>query len=104
MPIYEYYCPICQKEIEILQKMGEADKRKCPECGKSKLKKQASTTSFQLKGQGWYVTDFRDKGKKTQTSTETEMTSGSDGAESKTSTKDKKDKKDKKNKSTKEAS
>lgn len=80
---------------------GGSDKKKCPECGKNKLKKQASTTSFQLKGQGWYVTDFRDKGKKTQTSTET--TSDSDGKKSETKSAtdtDKKDKKDKKTKST----
>jgi putative FmdB family regulatory protein len=101
MPIYEYYCPICQKEFEVLQKISEPDKKKCPECGKSKLTKQASTTSFQLKGEGWYVTDFRDKGKKAQTSPESPAsTEASTEPKTETSPKKKEAKKAKKNEAT----
>jgi putative FmdB family regulatory protein len=64
MPIYEYECRKCGETHEILQKMSEAPKRKCPSCGAMSLKKLVSAAAFQLKGTGWYVTDFRDKGKK----------------------------------------
>lgn len=64
MPIYEYRCEACGHELEALQKMSEAALTECPECGAPTLKKQISAAGFQLKGSGWYVTDFRDKGKK----------------------------------------
>lgn len=64
MPIYEYRCESCGHELEALQKMSEAPLTECPKCGASSLKKQVSAAGFQLKGSGWYVTDFRDKGKK----------------------------------------
>jgi putative FmdB family regulatory protein len=67
MPIYEYYCESCGHQLEALQKMSEEPLKECPECHQSTLNKLVSATSFQLKGTGWYVTDFRDKGKaKTQ--------------------------------------
>ena len=64
MPIYEYECGACQERTEFIQKFSEAPKRKCPACGKQKLKRLISAAAFHLKGDGWYVTDFRDKGKK----------------------------------------
>ena len=64
MPIYEYECGACGERHEFIQKISEAPKRKCPSCGKSKLKKLISAAAFHLKGEGWYVTDFRDKDKK----------------------------------------
>jgi putative FmdB family regulatory protein len=63
MPIYEYVCRACGHEFETMQKAQDSPLKKCPHCGRSKLQKQISSTSFQLKGKGWYVTDFRDKGK-----------------------------------------
>lgn len=62
MPIYEYACQACGHELEVLQKMSEAPLTECPQCGKSELKKLISAAGFQLKGNGWYVTDFRNKG------------------------------------------
>lgn len=53
MPIYEYACRDCRHEFEILHKVGEGRKRKCPECG-GRLEKLVSRTSFQLRGGGWY--------------------------------------------------
>ena len=64
MPIYEYRCASCGAEKEYLQKVSDPVLTDCPECGKPTLEKQVSAAGFQLKGNGWYVTDFRDKGKK----------------------------------------
>jgi putative FmdB family regulatory protein len=60
MPIYEYRCDACGHQQEFLQRISEAPLKKCPACGKSRLKKLLSAAGFQLKGSGWYVTDFRD--------------------------------------------
>lgn len=64
MPIYEYICTACGHEEEFIQKATDKSLTKCPKCGKQKFTKQLSTTAFQLKGEGWYVTDFKDKNKK----------------------------------------
>jgi len=64
MPIYEYECGACGKRREFIQKFSDSPKRKCPACGALKLKRLMSAAAFHLKGNGWYVTDFRDKGKK----------------------------------------
>jgi putative FmdB family regulatory protein len=64
MPIYEYQCQACQKQIEALQKMSEAPLIDCPQCGKPALKKQVSAAAFRLKGGGWYETDFKTGDKK----------------------------------------
>lgn len=64
MPIYEYECGACGGRHEFIQKLSEGPKRKCPSCGKPRLKKLVSAAAFHLKGSGWYVTDFRDKDKK----------------------------------------
>lgn len=59
MPIYEYYCKGCG-EFEIMQKITDAPLTRCPTCHK-KVTKLISNTSFQLKGSGWYVTDYARK-------------------------------------------
>ena len=59
MPIYEYSCPKCG-EFEVTQRITENPLKKCPTC-KSKVRKLISNTSFQLKGSGWYVTDYGGK-------------------------------------------
>jgi putative FmdB family regulatory protein len=63
MPIYEYRCGECGLQKEFLQRMSDAPLTDCPECGKPALSKLVSAAGFQLKGTGWYVTDFRDKAK-----------------------------------------
>ena len=63
MPIYEYECRGCGERHEFIQKFSDGPKRKCPSCGKLRLRKLISAAAFHLKGDGWYVTDFRDKGK-----------------------------------------
>lgn len=59
MPIYEYRCTSCGHEKELLQKMSDSPLRECPACGKSTLRKLISAAGFQLKGSGWYATDFK---------------------------------------------
>lgn len=65
MPIYEYACQSCGHALEALQKLSDAPLVDCPECGRPELRKLVSAAGFVLKGSGWYATDFRDKGKKT---------------------------------------
>jgi putative FmdB family regulatory protein len=59
MPIYEYRCAACGFQKEYLQKMSDAPLTDCPECGKASLAKMVTAAGFQLKGSGWYVTDFK---------------------------------------------
>jgi putative FmdB family regulatory protein len=59
MPIYEYRCSSCGHEKEVLQKMSDAPLTECPACGKSTFRKLISAAGFQLKGSGWYATDFK---------------------------------------------
>ena len=64
MPIYEYRCESCGHQEEHLQKVSEKPLSKCPACGKKSYKKQLTAAGFQLKGSGWYATDFKTTGKK----------------------------------------
>lgn len=57
MPIYEYICEKCGTHIEVIQKISDAPLKRCSKC-RGKLEKTVSRTSFQLKGSGWYVTDY----------------------------------------------
>ena len=57
MPIYEYVCEKCDKQMEVIQKITEAPLTVCPDC-RGQLKKMISNTSFVLKGTGWYATDY----------------------------------------------
>jgi putative FmdB family regulatory protein len=62
MPIYEYQCTACDYRFEKLQKMSDEPLVDCPSCEKPELKKLVSAAGFQLKGSGWYVTDFKNSG------------------------------------------
>ena len=64
MPIYEYRCQACGHQDEHLQKVSERPLSKCPACGKKSYKKQLTAAGFQLKGSGWYATDFKTTSKK----------------------------------------
>jgi len=59
MPIYAYRCDECGFAKDVLQKIADPVLTVCPNCGKSSFKKQVTAAGFQLKGTGWYVTDFR---------------------------------------------
>jgi putative FmdB family regulatory protein len=62
MPIYEYRCDSCGHQQEFLQKVSDAPLTVCPACGKAAFAKMLTAAGFQLKGSGWYATDFRNKG------------------------------------------
>ena len=64
MPIYAYKCSSCGHAKDVLQKLSDAPLSVCPACGAASFSKQVTAAGFQLKGSGWYVTDFRDNKKK----------------------------------------
>jgi putative FmdB family regulatory protein len=59
MPIYAYRCAVCGHAQDVLQKMSDPVLSVCPACGADRFEKQLTAAGFQLKGSGWYVTDFR---------------------------------------------
>ncbi|WP_019937310.1 FmdB family zinc ribbon protein [Bordetella sp. FB-8] len=62
MPIYAYKCSACGHAADVLQKISDAPLTVCPSCGQAAYSKQVTAAGFQLKGSGWYVTDFRGNG------------------------------------------
>jgi putative FmdB family regulatory protein len=64
MPIYSYGCSSCGLRKDVMQKMSDAPLSTCPECGKETFAKQLTAAGFQLKGSGYYVTDFKNSPKK----------------------------------------
>ena len=64
MPIYAYRCQDCGQEAEVLQKISDAPLTECPACRRPSLVKQVTAAGFQLKGSGWYATDFKNNGTK----------------------------------------
>ncbi len=61
MPIYEYQCASCEASFELMQKIVDGPPEKCPFCGHKEVRKLISKVGFQLKGTGWYETDFKNK-------------------------------------------
>jgi putative FmdB family regulatory protein len=96
MPIYAYRCEACGFTKDVLQKVSDAPLTDCASCGKPAFKKQLTAAGFQLKGTGWYVTDFRggagnntatpakaaESGAKTDAATSTADSSGASSAAS----------------------
>jgi len=80
MPIYAYRCEECGFAKDVLQKMSDPVLTVCPSCGKPSFKKQVTAAGFQLKGSGWYVTDFRG-GNAPATGTAPAAAAGNGGAE-----------------------
>jgi putative FmdB family regulatory protein len=62
MPIYAYRCSACNGSFEFLQKLSEGPMTECPTCKTATLAKQVTAAGFQLKGSGWYATDFKGGG------------------------------------------
>ena len=62
MPIYAYGCSSCGLQKDVMQKMSEAPLTTCPECGKETFAKRLTAAGFQLKGSGYYATDFKNSG------------------------------------------
>ena len=92
MPIYAYKCTVCGHAQDVLQKISDKTLTVCPECHQETYAKQVTAAGFQLKGSGWYVTDFRqnsggDKGN-TKTSEPAPAVTAADGAAPSASTAD----------------
>lgn len=81
MPIYEYACSQCQHHLEKLQKLSDEPLRQCPQCGEASLKRLMSAAGFQLKGTGWYETDFKHKDKPANSSSSSESETKQKGGE-----------------------
>lgn len=79
MPIYAYRCDECGFTKDVLQKISDAPLTDCPSCSKPAFKKQITAAGFQLKGTGWYVTDFRG-GNSQSSGGKSDSSSGSSGS------------------------
>lgn len=62
MPIYEYQCTSCHHHFDLMQKISDKPVTQCPKCFENKVIKLVSAAGFQLKGTGWYATDFKNSG------------------------------------------
>ncbi|HJW26214.1 MAG TPA: zinc ribbon domain-containing protein [Rhodocyclaceae bacterium] len=80
MPIYEYRCDSCGFQKEHLQKMSDPLLTTCPECGQESYSKLLSAAGFQLKGSGWYATDFKGGAKPAAAKADTPPCQGGSGA------------------------
>ncbi|KTD36298.1 Zinc ribbon domain protein [Legionella nautarum] len=82
MPIYEYECTSCHHHFDLMQKISDEPAKQCPQCFQNSAVRLISAAGFQLKGSGWYATDFKNKGKsepkKETTSANAEKTTGSE--------------------------
>jgi putative FmdB family regulatory protein len=77
MPIYEYRCSSCGFQKEYLQKVSDPLLTRCPECNRDTFSKMLSAAGFQLKGSGWYATDFKNSGSKSAEKSKTDSKSES---------------------------
>lgn len=82
MPIYAYKCSACGHAEDVLQKISDPLLTECPQCGQSTYAKQVTAAGFQLKGSGWYVTDFRGGDNKTTGAAAPSTSTGSGAASS----------------------
>lgn len=94
MPIYPYVCTACGHEFDALQKISDDPLTECPECEEATLRKRLAAPAFQLKGTGWYETDFKNKGKQAakgngQAKDQDKGADKKDGGESKSDSKSK---------------
>lgn len=84
MPIYEYQCKECHHQFEAMQKISDARLTECPACHQNSLQKLISAAGFQLKGGGWYETDFKNPAKLKSSTQNKEATTESKTTEVKT--------------------
>jgi putative FmdB family regulatory protein len=82
MPIYAYRCSECGHAKDVLQKMSDPVLSDCPACGAAAFTKQVTAAGFQLKGSGWYVTDFRGDGKPAKAAEDGAKDGAKDGTKS----------------------
>ena len=80
MPIYAYRCGSCGLEKDVLQKLSDNPLTVCPSCNSESFAKQLTAPGFQLKGSGWYATDFKSGAKSASSATEASAAKSSDTA------------------------
>ena len=84
MPIYEYKCEFCNRKFQLLQKVDEEPPNKCPNCGREGgVKKLISQTMFELKGSGWYATDYKNTSPQVTESKNTSVNKSSEKSQTK---------------------
>ena len=81
MPIYEYVCGKCGDHLEVIQKVGDEPLKRCKKC-RGKLEKIISRTSFQLKGSGWYASDYAGKSRKSESKSDSAKSDAKSDAKS----------------------
>lgn len=86
MPIYEYQCTSCQHHFDLMQKISDDPVKECPVCHQNTIIKLISAAGFQLKGSGWYVTDFKNKSNKPEASKNDDSAKKVDTAKAKEAT------------------
>jgi len=82
MPIYAYKCGSCGHAKDVLQKISDPALRTCPSCGADAFSKQVTAAGFQLKGSGWYATDFRSGGNGSAAASKSEDKAADSGSKS----------------------
>ena len=87
MPIYAYRCAECGHELDALQKISEPALKDCPSCHKPALAKKLTAAGFQLKGSGWYQTDFRNGSKPAEKSADAKPDAKAGGTDTATTSK-----------------
>ncbi|HUL92166.1 MAG TPA: zinc ribbon domain-containing protein [Burkholderiales bacterium] len=88
MPIYEYRCSSCGFQKEYLRKVSDPVMSVCPECNRNTFSKMLSAAGFQLKGSGWYATDFKNSGSKPAAKSEAKDSGAKDSGAGKSESKD----------------
>jgi len=86
MPIYAYKCASCGHAKDVLQKVSDPALTDCPECGKASFAKQLTAAGFQLKGSGWYATDFKGGSTSAPATSSSDSQSESSGGDTATAT------------------
>jgi putative FmdB family regulatory protein len=93
MPLYEYRCHACGQRFEVIQKFSDPNPETCRICGKGPVERLMSSPAFQFKGSGWYITDYAQKGKSSESgdgakTDKGESSAAGDSAKSDTATSD----------------
>lgn len=87
MPIYEYECKKCHHQFDLMQKISDTPVKQCPKCFEETAVRLVSAAGFQLKGTGWYATDFKNKEKKTTTPAASDKSAAAEKKSAETATK-----------------
>ncbi|CDZ78416.1 putative regulatory protein, FmdB family [Legionella massiliensis] len=91
MPIYEYECTSCHHHFDLMQKISDPPTKQCPKCFEDTAKRLISAAGFQLKGSGWYATDFKNKSKPEAKNSGDSSSKSGESSSSSTSTKGEKE-------------